>query len=64
MLTDWAERKLREISYGYLDLNCPEGSCHGLLAVYRICFGTSLFVIVLINFAASAIIFGYVGSTE
>ncbi|KAI9193625.1 serine incorporator/TMS membrane protein [Polychytrium aggregatum] len=43
LLTDWAGKKLESISYGYLKLNCPEGSCYGVLAVYRICFATSLF---------------------
>eukprot|EP00842_Homolaphlyctis_polyrhiza_P004213 jgi/Hompol1/4793/HPOL_003885-RA len=47
MLTDWAGAKLREISYGYLDLKCPEGQCHGVLAVYRICLATSLFHIIM-----------------
>ncbi|KAJ3323952.1 hypothetical protein HDV06_000928 [Boothiomyces sp. JEL0866] len=36
-------KKLRDISYGYLDLNCPNGQCYGVLAVYRICFATSIF---------------------
>ncbi|KAI8926645.1 serine incorporator/TMS membrane protein [Entophlyctis helioformis] len=47
MLTDWAGKKLREISYGYLDLHCPEGQCYGVLAVYRICLGTSLFHMIM-----------------
>ncbi|KAJ1568773.1 hypothetical protein HK405_013963 [Cladochytrium tenue] len=29
MMSDWAERKLAEISFGYLKLNCPQGSCYG-----------------------------------
>lgn len=29
---------------GYFKLKCDGGDCHGLLAVYRICFASSLFV--------------------
>nr|KAJ3419285.1 hypothetical protein HK105_007166 [Polyrhizophydium stewartii] len=47
MLTDWAGKKLRDISYGYLDLKCPEGECYGVLAVYRICLATSLFHMIM-----------------
>ncbi len=43
MMTDWAGQKLKEITHGYLELSCPEGSCYGVLAVYRICLATSLF---------------------
>ncbi|EGF79388.1 hypothetical protein BATDEDRAFT_37095 [Batrachochytrium dendrobatidis JAM81] len=50
MLTDWAEKKLKDISYGYLDLQCPQGECHGVLAVYRICLATSLFHMIMAAF--------------
>ncbi len=44
LLTDWAGEQLRKISYGYLDLPCPDGQCQGVLGVYRICFTNSFFV--------------------
>lgn len=44
MMTDWAGKKLEEVSHGYLHLDCPEGTCYGVLAVYRICFASSIFV--------------------
>ncbi|KAH6560757.1 hypothetical protein BASA60_010572 [Batrachochytrium salamandrivorans] len=47
MLTDWAGKKLRDVSYGYLDLECPQGQCYGVLAVYRICLATSLFHMIM-----------------
>ncbi|CAG8440415.1 5078_t:CDS:10 [Ambispora leptoticha] len=43
MLSDWAIKKLESITYEYLKLNCPEGTCYGVLAVHRICFALSLF---------------------
>ena len=44
LLTNWASDQLSHISFGYLKLYCPEGSeCHGILAVYRVCFALSLF---------------------
>ncbi|CAG8578338.1 6512_t:CDS:2 [Ambispora gerdemannii] len=43
MLSDWAIKKLESITYDYLKLNCPEGTCYGVLAVHRICFALSLF---------------------
>ncbi|KAI8848368.1 serine incorporator/TMS membrane protein [Chytridium lagenaria] len=43
MMTDWAGKKLEEISFGYLKLNCPQGQCYGVLSVYRICFANTLF---------------------
>lgn len=47
MQSDWAQRKLDNISHGYLKLQCPGGECYGNLAVYRICFATTLFVSIL-----------------
>jgi serine incorporator 1/3 len=43
VMTDWAEKKLAEITYGYLKFECQGGSCYGVLAVYRLCLATSLF---------------------
>jgi hypothetical protein len=45
MLTDWASNQLKRISFGYLDLPCPDGQCHGVLGVYRVCFTNAIFVI-------------------
>ncbi|KAJ3291630.1 hypothetical protein HK104_005910 [Borealophlyctis nickersoniae] len=46
-MSDWAEKKLESISYGYLKLQCPKGECHGILAVLRICFAASLFHLIM-----------------
>ncbi|KAI8899422.1 serine incorporator/TMS membrane protein [Globomyces pollinis-pini] len=50
MLTDWVAKKIQDISYGYLILNCPQGDCFGVLAVYRICLASSLFHLFLCFF--------------
>ncbi|KAJ3107967.1 hypothetical protein HDU97_002547 [Phlyctochytrium planicorne] len=42
-MTDWAGKKLEDISFGYLKLNCPQGQCYGVLSVYRICFASAIF---------------------
>ncbi|KAI8818912.1 serine incorporator/TMS membrane protein [Fimicolochytrium jonesii] len=47
MQSDWAEKKLEDISHGYLKMECPQGDCYGNLAVYRICFATTVFHILL-----------------
>ena len=47
MLTDWAEAKLSDITYGYLQLKCPTGQCYGLLAVYRVCLASTVFHMIL-----------------
>jgi len=44
MLTDWAIKKLEHITHGYLTLTCQGQECYGVLAVYRICFASTLFV--------------------
>ncbi|KAG9296859.1 hypothetical protein G9A89_006814 [Geosiphon pyriformis] len=43
MLSDWAIKQLEKVTYDYLHLNCPEGTCYGVLAVHRICFALCLF---------------------
>ncbi|CAI2175354.1 15693_t:CDS:2 [Funneliformis geosporum] len=43
MLSDWAIKQLEKILHDYLQLNCKEGTCYGVLAVHRICFALSLF---------------------
>ncbi|CAG8498473.1 10678_t:CDS:2 [Paraglomus occultum] len=47
MLSDWAIKQLEKMTYDYLHLNCPEGTCYGVLAVHRICFALSLFHFIL-----------------
>ena len=32
MLSDWALVRLRQIFHGYLEINCPEGVCFGVIA--------------------------------
>jgi hypothetical protein len=59
MLTDYVGKKLQEISHGYLQLNCPEGKCYGVLAVYRICLGATLF-----HFVMSLGMWGVKSSTD
>ncbi|KAJ3342444.1 hypothetical protein HDU93_002202 [Gonapodya sp. JEL0774] len=43
MESDWIVDQLDKIAYGYLKQNCPENTCYGTLAVYRIMFTVSLF---------------------
>ncbi|KAJ3071161.1 hypothetical protein HDU98_005737 [Podochytrium sp. JEL0797] len=40
--SDWFEQKIDEWSWGYLKLECPQGSCYGTLSVYRICLANSI----------------------
>lgn len=47
MLTDWAIKHLESITHGYLQITCPTGDCYGILAVYRICFASFLFHLLL-----------------
>jgi uncharacterized membrane protein len=36
MLTPWAIEKLQHLMLDYVKINCPNGQCHGWLAVHRI----------------------------
>ena len=47
MKSDWAVKKLESLSHGYLKIECPEGECYGILAIYRICFATFIFHLLL-----------------
>ncbi|CAG8545679.1 14335_t:CDS:2 [Acaulospora morrowiae] len=47
MMSDWAMKKLRKKTNNYLDLNCPDEDCYGVIAVHRICFALSLFHLIL-----------------
>jgi hypothetical protein len=41
LLSDFAGKKLSEITHGYLKLDCQD--CYGVLAVQRLCFALALF---------------------
>lgn len=43
MESDWIITQLDKIALGYLKLNCPENTCYGTLAVYRLMFASSLY---------------------
>ncbi|CAG8512437.1 9384_t:CDS:10 [Funneliformis caledonium] len=47
MMSDWVAKKLEKNIHKSLQLNCPEGSCFGVLTVHRICFALSLFHFIL-----------------
>jgi hypothetical protein len=47
MESDWIITQLDRLAWGYLKLNCPENSCYGTLAVYRLMFASSLYHTVL-----------------
>ncbi|CAI2164022.1 5805_t:CDS:2 [Funneliformis geosporum] len=47
MMSDWVAKKLEKKMHSTLHLNCPEGSCFGVLTVHRICFALSLFHFIL-----------------
>ncbi|KAJ1927210.1 Membrane protein tms1 [Tieghemiomyces parasiticus] len=46
MMTDWAVNRLKEWTHGYLYLDCPSGTCYGVLAVHRWCFALAMFHLV------------------
>jgi hypothetical protein len=43
MLTPWAIEKLEHLTFNYVKIQCPSGSCYGWLAVHRINFALGLF---------------------
>jgi hypothetical protein len=43
MLTPWAIDKLQHLTFDYVKINCPNGQCHGWLAVHRINFALGIF---------------------
>lgn len=43
MLSNFAIRKLEELTSDYLKVECPEGTCYGVFAVHRICFALTMF---------------------
>lgn len=47
MLTPWAIEKLQHLMLDYVKINCPNGQCHGWLAVHRINFSLGLFHLIL-----------------
>ena len=47
MLTPWAIDKLQHLTLDYVKINCPNGQCHGWLAVHRINFALGIFHLVM-----------------
>jgi hypothetical protein len=47
MLTPWAIKKLQHLTLDYMEITCPDGPCHGWVAVHRINFALGLFHIVM-----------------
>ncbi|KAJ2711541.1 Membrane protein tms1 [Coemansia spiralis] len=47
MTTSWGIDLVKQISWGFISLKCPEGVCYGTLAVHRMCFSLSLWHAVL-----------------
>ncbi|KXS20326.1 TMS membrane protein/tumor differentially expressed protein [Gonapodya prolifera JEL478] len=47
MESDWVVNQLDKVAQGYLKQNCPENTCYGTLAVYRIMFTLSMFHLIL-----------------
>jgi hypothetical protein len=47
MLTPWAIEKLQHLMFDYVKINCPNGQCHGWLAVHRINFALGMFHVCL-----------------
>ncbi|PIA15326.1 TMS membrane protein/tumor differentially expressed protein [Coemansia reversa NRRL 1564] len=47
MTTSWGIDLVKEISWGFISVKCPEGVCYGTLAVHRMCFSLSLWHIIL-----------------
>lgn len=47
MLTPWAIEKLEHLTFDYVKINCPSGTCYGWVAVHRINFALGLFHVLL-----------------
>jgi len=47
MLTPWAIKKLQHLTLDYMEITCPDGPCHGWVAVHRINFALGFFHIVM-----------------
>lgn len=47
MLTPWAIQKLQHLTLDYMKISCPEGECHGWVAVHRINFALGIFHIIM-----------------
>lgn len=43
MLSSWAIKQIQRLSLDYLQMDCPEGTCYGIIAVHRVCFALVLF---------------------
>lgn len=47
MLTPWAIKKLQHLTLDYMEITCPDGPCHGWVAVHRINFALGFFHLVM-----------------
>ncbi|PWA01482.1 hypothetical protein BB558_002427 [Smittium angustum] len=47
MTTNWGIEKIKHITYGFVNLKCPENLCYGVMAVHRVCFAQSLWHAIL-----------------
>jgi hypothetical protein len=47
MLTPWAINKLQHLTLDYMTIKCPDGPCHGWVAVHRIGFALGLLHIIM-----------------
>lgn len=47
MLTPWAINKLQNLTFDYMKISCPEGECHGWVAVHRINFALGVLHLIL-----------------
>ncbi|KAJ2772989.1 Membrane protein tms1, partial [Coemansia nantahalensis] len=52
MTTSWGIDLVKQISWGFISLKCPEGVCYGTLAVHRMCFSLSVWHAVLAGLTA------------
>ena len=47
MLTPWAIKKLQHLTLDYMTISCPEGQCHGWVAVHRFNFALGVFHLIM-----------------
>ncbi|CAL1716600.1 unnamed protein product [Somion occarium] len=47
MKTPLVIKQIEKWSHGYLEMDCAEGKCYGVLAVHRVCFALSLFHLII-----------------
>ncbi|PVV00819.1 hypothetical protein BB560_004785 [Smittium megazygosporum] len=42
LTTNWGIEKIKYLTYGFVNLKCPEDQCYGIMAVHRVFFSQSL----------------------